>query len=190
MLAGSGATVVHGARLTGEIFNPWQVWWPLGELTNVGLNGDLRPGARAAPPWLSPLAHPLIAFLVVPFSLLYWRRNAGKLGGEQLLALLALLLLLRCVLDPWNTVYYELPFLLALLAWEALCRPSRPPVLTLAATLATWITFEYLRDQPPDLLFAATIAWSLPLAAWLCRELFAPALRLPRRRRAADTAYA
>ena len=64
-------------------------------------------------------------------------RAAPRFGGEQLLLLLALLLLLRCVLDPWNVVYYELPFLLALLCWEALCRPERPPVLALAASLAT-----------------------------------------------------
>lgn len=193
LLGGSSESVVHAARQTGAYFHPWQVWWPLGEVTNLDLLGEFRAGARAAPPWLSPLTHPLIAFLVVPLSLLYQRRNKGKLGGEQLLALLALLLLLRCILDPWNNVYYELPFLLALLAWEALCRPARPPVLTLGATLATWITFEYLHGMHPDLLFATTMAWTLPLAAWLARELFAPGLQLPRRRRApeaADAAYA
>ena len=49
MLAGSGDAVVHGARMTGGIFNPWQIWWPLGELTNIGVDGDFRAGARAAP---------------------------------------------------------------------------------------------------------------------------------------------
>lgn len=192
MLAGTGDAVVHGARQTGGIFNPWQVWWPLGDVTNIGVDGDFRAGARTAPQWLAPLTHPLIAFLVVPLSLLYgWRRRKGEQpAGEHALALLALLALLRCVLDPWNTVYYELPFLLALLSWEALCRPSRPPVLTLGATLATWITFEYLRGQHPDLLCAVLLAWSLPLAAWLARELYAPGLRLPGRRRATQTAYA
>ena len=190
MLGGSSEAVVHAARQTGGYFHPWQIWWPLGEVTNIDVFGEFRAGARAAPAWLSPLTHPLIAFLVIPFSLLYQRRNKGKLGGEQLLALLALLLLLRCVLDPWNNVYYELPFLLSLLAWETLCRTWRPPVLTLAATMATWITFEFMRGQHPDLLFAATMAWTLPLAAYLARELFTPGLRLPRRRRAASTAYA
>ena len=53
-----------------------------------------------------------------------------------------------------------------------------------------WVTFEYLRDSDPDLLCAVMLGWSLPLAAWLARELFAPGLRLPRRRRAAQPAYA
>ena len=35
-------------------------------------------------------------------------------------------MLLRCVLDTWDTVYYLLPFVLALLAWEV-ARPGRPP---------------------------------------------------------------
>ena len=53
--------------------------------------------------------------------------------------------------------YYELPFLLALLAWEALCRPSRPPVLTLARDARDVdLTFEYAAArQHPDLLYAA-----------------------------------
>ena len=82
--------------------------------------------------------------------------------GEQLLVLLALLLLARCVLDPWNNVYYELPFLLALLAWEALCRPERPPVLALAATVATWATFQqaplYLSPDLQSMLFRGMVA--------------------------------
>jgi hypothetical protein len=183
LAAGGGGAVVHGARQTGGVFNPWQVWWLLGDVTNVGFDGSFHAGARGAPAWLSPLTHPLIALLVVPLSLLYRRRNRDA-SGERVLALLALLFLARCVLDPWNTVYYELPFLLALLSWEALCRPSHPPLLTLGATVAVWVTFVVLRDQPPDLLFAVMLAWSLPLAAWLAREIFAPGMRLPGRRRA------
>jgi hypothetical protein len=193
MLAGSGGAVVHGARQTGGIFNPWQVWWPLGDVTNVGFGGSFHAGARAAPTWLQPLTHPLIALLVIPLSLLYarCRRYASTAQpAEHVLGLLALLLLLRCLLDPWNTAYYQLPFLLALLSWEALCRPARPPVLTLAATAATWVTFVSLRAANPDLLCAAMLVWSLPLTAWLARELFAPGLTLPRRRRTARTAWA
>lgn len=193
MLASGSDTMIHGARVTGALFNPWSIWWPLGDVTNIGVDGSFRAGARAAPAWLSPLAHPLIAALGVPLSLLFWWRNRGRPAGEHVLALLALLLLLRCILDPWNVVYYELPFLLALLSWESLCRPSRPPIVTLAATLATWITFEGLRGQSPDVLCAFLLAWSLPLAAWLAREAFAPGLKLPWRRHrdtAAGTAYA
>lgn len=177
-LAGSHATIVAGATTGSEIFVPWQVFWLLGETGHVVIGGDGLPkpdGYRVPPAWLAPLTHPLIAFLVVPLSLL-WARLRGaapRCNGEQLLGLLALLLLLRCILDPWNVVYYELPFLLALLAWEALCRPDRPPVLALAATAIVWVTFESAPGSlSPDMQSAFFLAWSLPLAAWLARATF------------------
>jgi hypothetical protein len=196
-LAGSHDTLVTGAGTTGQIFHPWQLFWMLGQAGHVviGSDGLPKPGYRVAPTWLSPLTHPLIAFLVVPLSLLWARMRGGapRVDGEQVLLLLALLLLLRCVLDPWNVVYYELPFLLALLAWEALCRPERPPILALVATVVVWATFEQARSQPqllsPDMRNAVFLAWSLPLVAWLARETFAPGGRV-RARPAARAAYA
>jgi hypothetical protein len=181
-LAGSADTIVHGSRSTGLLFNPWQIWWLLGDVAGVGLDGAPRPGVRLAPAWLSPLTHPLIAALVVPLSLLAWRARRHGHGGhtEQALGLLALLFLLRCILDPWNSVYYELPFLLALLAWEALYRGRRPPLLTLGATLATWLTFRTLDPLlGPDLLCVTYLTWALPLAAWLAHQTLLTGLRMP-----------
>jgi hypothetical protein len=178
VLVGSAAEIAHGARQTGIIFNPWQIWWPLGDVVNIGYDGLARPGGRFSPAWLSQLTHPLIAALVVPLSLAWRRRRRhATCGGEQLLALLALLLLLRCILDPWNTVYYQLPFLLALLSWEVLCRAWQPPVLTLGATIATWVSFETLKAQDPNLLFAVFVAWALPLAGWLAYTCLQAPLR-------------
>jgi hypothetical protein len=89
------------------------------------------------------------------------------------------------MLDPWNFVYYELPFILALLSWEALRRPERPPVLALGATAATWFTFMELPQwASPDMQFFVFVSWTLPLAAWLAREVYVPAVPRPARRRA------
>jgi len=176
-----GSSLVAAATTTGQIFHPWHVFWFLGD-NAPGLMGyggrPLLPGFRAAPEWLMPLTHPLIVALMVPLSLAWarvQRRAKPRFGGEQLLLLLALLLLLRCVLDPWNAVYYELPFLLALLCWEVLCRPERLPVLALGATLANWVTFEVAPTAlSPDMQCVFFLAWSLPLVAWLSREAFLP----------------
>lgn len=192
VLAGAHDALVGGAATTGQIFHPWHLFWWLGE-TGAGLTGygglPLRAGYRAAPEWLMPLTHPLIVLLVVPLSLAWARvhRAVPRLGGEQLLLLLSLLLLARCVLDPWNAIYYELPFLLALACWEGLCRPERPPVLALGASLATWVSFEVVPPLVgPDLQCAIFLAWSLPLGAWLARQAFAsPA---PRTRQAPQPA--
>ncbi len=40
--------------------------------------------------------------------------------------LLSLLLLLRCMLDTWDNIYYPLPLVIALLAWET-CSLRRAP---------------------------------------------------------------
>lgn len=185
VLLGNHTALVQGTATTGSvIFVPWQAWWLLGEAGHVVIGGNGLPkpdGYRVPPGWLSPLTHPLIAFLVVPLSLL-WARLRGaapRLRGEALLLLLALLFALRCVLDPWNAVYYELPLILALLAWETLCRPERPPILALATTVLTWISFEQAPGWlSPDMQSMLFLAWALPLVAWLAREAFRPRAEL------------
>jgi hypothetical protein len=195
MLAGSPAAYARGAGTTGTIFQPWQAFWLLGDAGHVIVGGDGMPkpdGYRLAPEWMSGISHPLIALLVVPFSLLWLRlRGAAPRGaGEQLLALLALLLLLRCALDPWNTVYYELPLVLALLSWEALCRPDRPPILALASTAIVWMTFERAPEWlSPDMQCAFFLTWSLPLVVWLAREALWPGERAQVRGHVAAEAY-
>ena len=181
-LVGTHEMVIAGASVTGPISTPWQLFWFLGDtgqfITNA--NGVPRPeGWRVPPEWLSPLTHPLIALLVVPLSLAWaWLHRAREVAGEQLLLLLALLFLLRCILDPWNLVYYELPFLLALLTWEALSHPQRLPYGALAANALVWLTFEPMRDWlSPDMQSAFFLAWALPLAAWLGRAVFVSAPR-------------
>jgi hypothetical protein len=178
VLAGQPTTVITGAGHTGTIFTPWQVFWALGHLGEpvIGTDGLVKPGYRTPPGWLAPLTHPAIALSVIPASLLWLRRRgqATLAEPEQVLLLLAVLLLGRCVLDPWNSVYYGLPFLLALLAWESLCRSDRPPVLTVAATALTWASFEWVPQWVgPDAQCALYLAWTLPLGAWLAHAAFA-----------------
>lgn len=177
LLAGAPSTLVRGASDTGTTFLPWQVFWFLGDpgVVAVDRNGIEYPDFRAAPAWLSGLTHPFIAMLVVPLSLL-WARRRRQARAEDVLLLLALLFLLRCLLDPWNNPYYGLPMVLALLAWEALCRPHRPPYLALAVTAATWVTFQELpRVLHPDVQSLSYLVWAIPLAGWMAREAFRPA---------------
>ncbi len=190
-LASSPAALAKGASVTGQIFVPWHVFWFLGDSGHVVIGGDGLPkpdGYRVPPQWLSPLTHPLIASLVVPLSLAWARvRRATQPGAEQLLLLLALLFLLRCALDPWNVVYYELPFVLALLAWEALCRPERLPIGALVATVLSWVTFESAPNWlSPDMQSVLFVAWALPFAAWMARTAFGSPVARVERRNASD----
>jgi uncharacterized membrane protein len=129
----SGAIDTHhglqgvAAVNTGPIFNPQQVWWFFGR--------PLRAVSRLPPGWIVGLAHPLIAGLSIPLTLIYFLRlRRHPSAAPDALLLLAFLLLMRCMLDPWDISYYSIAFLLPVVAWEAL-RYGRFPVLGVTASL-------------------------------------------------------
>jgi hypothetical protein len=175
-LAGSGAIEDTGkvASEAGQIFQPWQIWWFFGDHGHVvmGAFGE-KPGYRAAPEWIASVGRPLVAIVPVAVALALAPRLRGRPWHDGLL-LLALVLLLRCVLDPWNVVYYELPFLLALVTWELHARAGLP-VVSLAATLLCWVTLEQLtRQVSPDVQALAYLGWAVPFALALALRLAAP----------------
>ncbi|MCW3024583.1 MAG: hypothetical protein JWM29_15, partial [Solirubrobacterales bacterium] len=105
---------------------------------------------------------------------------------DALLAL-ALLLMVRCLLDTWDVVYYPLPFILALLAWEVRGPLRRPPLLALASSALVWVNLHWMTEHTsPDAQAAFFLVWSLPLAAWLGLRLFAPGRATLGRRHGAD----
>jgi Glycosyltransferase family 87 len=153
------------ARDAGHIFQPWQLWWFLGEPGHVVVgNFGEKPGYRVPPDWLTGISHPLLVLVPAAVSLALLPRLRRRSWHDGLL-LLAFALLLRCVLDPWNISYYSLPFLFALVTWEIHAR-SRPPVVSLAVTLLSWISLVWLTTRVhPDVQAAAYLAWSVPLVA-------------------------
>ena len=179
------------------VVTPSNVWWPFSTPRTAAERAGVPGFASKIPTWLGTLSHPLIVLAAVPLGWLYWRRRA-RLRPEDALALFALLMLLRCLLDPWNIDYYHAPFLLSLLAWEALGRDGWPR-LTLLAGAALAVTFPASIDTmsqmtAESLRYCVTyLAWALPLAGWLGMALFAPSrlkrwARAPRARLAAATA--
>jgi hypothetical protein len=177
MLLFSGGAVtstVAVARASGAIFQPWELWWFLGDHGHrvMGLYGE-HAGYRTPPSWVTQMSHPLVVLVAVAASLLIARRR-GALSAAEGFALLALALQLRCLLDTWNAVYYAIPACLALVAWEVHAR--RAPVVALAATALAWLSFELLpKAASPDAQAAAYLAWSVPLAAGLALSLARPA---------------
>lgn len=161
------------------VAGPANVWWPISTPRTAAERKASAQGFGAKiPNWVAKLSHPLIVLLAVPLGWLFWRRRE-RLRPEDALGLLALLMLLRCLLDPWNIDYYHTPFLLALLAWEALARDGWPR-LTLFAGAALALTFpasiESMSAMSAEpLRYCATyLMWALPLAAWLGMALFEP----------------
>ncbi len=179
----SAATSAGGAGAAGTSFQPWQIWWFLGSpahAAGAALNA-IPAGARLAPGWVEQVGHPLIVLLALPLTLAAWlamRRSRGVSPEHTALLLLALLLLERFMLDPWDNVYYPLPFLLALLAWETLAL-RRPALLAAGAMLAVWIGHRSIGlIVTPDVQAAFFAVWTVPLALALAARLYgAPLMR-------------
>jgi hypothetical protein len=81
---------------------------------------------------------------------------------------LALVLLLRCVLDPVDNEYYHAPFLLALLAYETVTR-RRIPVATVFSAAGLWVTFDLLdvHGASPHLTNAVYLIWAGAVTIYL-----------------------
>jgi hypothetical protein len=189
-VGGSGGVSVLAASTSGVIFQPWQWWWFLADHSQLvrDSQGIILYGYRAAPQWLAGIPHPLIIAIELPLTLLAVRRGRARTrhGGSAVdpLLLLVFLLLLRCVLDPWDTGYYPLPFLIALTTWEAL-RFRRAPLFALAASFATWAVFYYPGPSTrPDLIAASFMAMTVPAVAALAYAIYhTRPLRIGARRR-------
>ncbi len=188
-----GSGVRLAASPSGAIFLPSQLWWFLGK--------SAHDGYRVAPGWVGPVSHPLIVALAGPLTLAAWlhTRHMAR-GAETLVAnvrthicaceadallLLALLLALRFMLDPWDNAYYPVPFVLALATWEALAR-RRAPVLALTVTAAVWAAQHSVAPYASaDAQAAFFAAWNVPLVVGLALALYSPGRSpaLPSRRR-------
>jgi hypothetical protein len=87
---------------------------------------------RVLPAWFGRVFHVAIPLLVFPAAFLQAR--FGRQTTAAAMALLALLMLLRCTLDPVSNVYYHVPFVMALAAWELLERRGLPAITIFGST--------------------------------------------------------
>ena len=96
---------------------------------------------------------------------------------EEALQLLALVMLVRCLLDPLTYSYHHAPFLVALVSYEALRR--RVPVLSgFAITALLLMKHVIVPMKDASLVNAFYLGWTLPLAVALGVAVLAPG-RLP-----------
>jgi hypothetical protein len=165
---------------SGPGVTPTSVWWVFGDVvgSQPGLKGEEQVDIHALPHVLSKLSEPLAIGATFGLSILFWfRRRSFELADA--LTLLALLMLVRCVLDPLAISYHHLPFYVALAAAEVV-RTRHLPVLTLVTAGVLLLTSELA--GMPNLQNAVYLAWTVPLATYLGLSLFAPrvleALRL------------
>ena len=168
---------VHSLGGLSIVAHPQELWWPVAHLAR---DPTVTPGYYL-PALITDHARELVIALMVPLSIPLARRRDRT--ASDCLALLALLLLLRSLLDPSNHVYYELPFVLALVAWEASWASA--PLLSLLATGVLWLVFGPISwHQSETVQWLAYIAAMVPFIAVLARSAgIVPSRDCDRRRR-------
>lgn len=129
--------------------------------------------------WIVQQSHYLIVIVATGSSLLWWAirrtRPAADRTAEAAL-LLAFVLLLRGALDPLDVVYYYIPFLFALMLYEA----GQPPRLTALYTcLLLLVVPPQVLNLTADAHAGAFAAVALPTIIWLAARLYLPPRATP-----------
>jgi hypothetical protein len=162
---------------TGQVVTPWSAWYPAATSeTEVYVVDGRRFVAEVenAPPLADPLSHPLIVLLAFAAPLAVGLRKGVPLSASDAFALLALLALLRCVLDPVDNLYYQAPLLLALIGWDAFTSQSLPLRSLLGVGVALLFRHAWHNLSDPVAFNAVYLAFALGLGCALCSSLFRP----------------
>lgn len=127
------------AAWSGHRVYPWNAVYPLAPTEDrvITVADETKVvTVRTIPTWLANALHPAIVLLAIPLTgaALFVRR---RLGASDVFALLAVLFLLRCLLDPVDNAYYHVPFVVSLAFWEGLAR-GRAPLRALLASIAIY----------------------------------------------------
>lgn len=98
---------------------PASIWHGIAPDLPPDLAAQSQPGLHAIPDWLGLIARPLIVAIGIGVPLAFARRVRQDVL-HRAFPLLALVMLLRCALDPADNGYYHLPFFLAVLGADAI----------------------------------------------------------------------
>lgn len=141
---------------TSVVAHPVDLWWPLARLHRAP---NVTP-AYFPPHFVSDHARQLAVVLTVPLSLPLLRERHRT--TDTCLALLATLFLTRCLLDPSNHVYYQVPFAVTFAVWEA--RTRGIPLLSLFVLLGFFLVFHTVSGAGSlAAQFVSYLAVALPL---------------------------
>ncbi len=123
--------------------------------------------------WLIPAVAVFVGWI--------FQRSRTDRDPVDALGLLALIVLLRCALDPSDVSYYHVPFVIALLSWETITRRG-VPIISLLSIAGIWGLEYHVFTTAP--LVAGYVTLTVALTAYLAAVLW----RGPSHRRDVDDA--
>jgi hypothetical protein len=169
-----GAQQVASGTPQNGVAGPLSIWYPVASSTKVvsSVNGErFVAHVEHAPELAASVSHSLIVLLALALPLaLAWRRGL-PLSPSDGFALLVLLALLRCVLDPVDNLYYQEPLLLALIGWDAVSPRTAPLRTLLAVTGAMAFSSAWHGDTDLSALNAVYLLGAGALGVYLASSL-------------------
>jgi hypothetical protein len=154
------------ADMRGTYVFPADWWYPFAPDLSAQRAATSMVGLKQMPDWLGLVARPLIVAMGLALPLIFARRVAADLQ-RRALPLLALVMLLRCGLDPADNGYYHVPFFMALLAADGL---SGRFYATAAACV--FLQFPTTFQPSAEALNVFYISWAIPFAIYLAGRTY------------------
>jgi ABC-type amino acid transport substrate-binding protein len=153
------------ARGDDKTTTPANVWFRAGHKRVLARTATQVAYGIYPPKLVGRWTRTFVLVIALLAAALFVRRRG--IGSPDVLALLALVFLLRVVLDTQTFSYHLVPMLMALPAWEALGR-GRLPLAGLLAMVAFQLTVhEVAPHLSADTFNTLFLAWTLPLGAYL-----------------------
>ena len=147
------------ALARADLVYPQSLWWPVSSSRRTEVvtpGGALLTVTSARMPLGLTRGFASLLTLALGAVLALGCRRADPLG------VLAALLALRCALDPMNLEYYMAPALMALAAWDALCRDG-PPAVAVSGAVGTALAYRWQSSLHGGGAFVLWLALSTPV---------------------------
>jgi hypothetical protein len=164
-VSASGAASSFGSKVSTIFLKPELLWW-------------FGPHA-----WIVREAHVAIVVVCVLAAGIWWLirgRYQPRQKEDEVFLLLTMVMLLRASLDPWDNVYYHVPFVFALMAYEA----RRAPWLTVTYSCLLIVVIPPFFLHNAELNAGAYTAVAGSTLLVLASRLFLPErFQIPRLRR-------
>ncbi|MDQ3934379.1 MAG: DUF2029 domain-containing protein [Actinomycetota bacterium] len=166
---------IHHYGVPGNGLTPTNIWWVYGHEAGQAVSSEQTLTGYALPALIGRLSHILVVVVALALTALYWwkRRDREPL---DVLQLVALIFLLRCLLDPLTYSYHHIPFFVALIAYEGLRRRGLPWISMVVSGVVLYMTERVAPEawHNPTVLNRWYLAWAVPVAAYLAFSIALP----------------
>ena len=185
---------IHHYSVPGNGLTPSNIWWVYGHEGGIDMSGERGAPTYMLPDLLGRVSHMIVLAVSLGLTVAYWVKRRDR-EPVDVLQLVALIFLLRCMLDPLTYSYHHLPFFVALASYEGLRRRGLPWISMFVSAVVYVMTVKIAPMDDPTLLNRVYLAWAVPVAAYLAFSIalpegikWEPRRLLERRREAAGAA--